>query len=140
MIRKYRTEDLDVISKLWLKTNLEAHHFINPSYWHNNFNVIQEMLEDAEIYVYEKDNRIYGFFGLVDTYIAGIFVDQNTQSQGVGKSLLTHVKNIKNELTLSVYKKNTRAVSFYKHQGFTISKEELDEEHNEVELTMKWTQ
>ena len=52
------------------------------------------MLPFAEIYVHEDDgtNQIDGFIGLNENYIEGLFVKVATQSKGVGRQLLGHVK------------------------------------------------
>ena len=55
MIRKYVDSDIDAVMQIWLNTNIQAHGFISPDYWKNNFDVVKEMLPLAEIYVYEDD-------------------------------------------------------------------------------------
>ncbi len=41
----------------------------------NNFDMVKQMLPSAYIYVYEENNIIKGFIGIVEqNYIAGIFV------------------------------------------------------------------
>ncbi len=52
--------------------------------------------------------------GVNNNYIEGIFVDTNNQRYGIGTSLLNKVKENRNNLTLSVYKKNRNAIDFYK--------------------------
>ena len=92
MIREFREEDLDVISDIWLETNIDAHPFVSEHYWRENQEMVKEMFKQAELYVFEKDETIIGFVGLDETYIAGIFVSKKGQSQGVGKALLNHIK------------------------------------------------
>lgn len=43
-----------------------------------------------------------------------------------------------NHLTLSVYQKNTRAIGFYKKQGFQAIKQRIDENTGEMEVYMSW--
>ena len=138
MIREFKDTDINEISKIWLATNLKAHNFISSEYWQNHFEAVKDMLLQAEIYVYEKANRIQGFVGLDNNYIAGIFVCVEYQSNGIGKQLLDYVKTIKPELSLYVYKKNTRAVKFYQREDFRISAENIDEDTNEAEYEMLW--
>lgn len=57
---------------------------------------------------------------------------------GIGTSLLNKVKEIKNNLTLNVYKKNTNAISFYKKNEFGITSENIDNNTKEIEYTMTW--
>lgn len=138
MIRKYEGSDKEQVMQLWLNTNLQAHNFINKDYWKENYKNVAEMLEAAEIYVMEFNHEIKGFIGLMDEMIAGIFVDVNSQSRGIGKQLLDYVKVQKTQLQLCVYKKNERAFNFYSRELFEIQKEQVDESTGEIEYLMKW--
>ena len=98
------------------------------------------MLLQAEVYVYERDQKIQGFIGLNDEYIEGIFVSDEMQSHGIGKILLDYVKGLRKKLLLNVYQKNTRAISFYQREGFEIQCNGLDEATGEKEYVMAWQQ
>lgn len=140
MIRKFQDTDMDRVAEIWLDTNIKTHIFIPAQYWQDNFETVKEMFLQAEIYVYENEaaNKIQGFIGLSDNYIAGIFVCGEAQSNGIGKQLLDFVKRIKTELSLSVYKKNVRAVKFYQRENFRIHSEDIDKDTKEKEYVMIW--
>lgn len=141
MIRKFNPNiDIEDVSKIWLDTNIKAHDFIPEKYWQDNFEIVKEMLLQAEIYIYENDDtkEIQGFVGLSDNYIEGIFVCSENQSKGIGKQLLEFVKKSKKELKLNVYEKNIRAVKFYKREGFKICNEDIDINTGEKEYLMIW--
>ncbi len=140
MIRKYVDSDIDAVMQIWLNTNIQAHSFISPDYWKNNFDVVKEMLPLAEIYVHEVDNtnQIDGFIGLNDDYIEGIFIKEAAQSKGTGKQLLNHVKKVKSTLRLNVYQKNKRALQFYLREKFSIQSENVDDNTREKEFIMVW--
>ena len=138
MIRKLQKIDINRVADIWLKTNLKAHYFIPEQYWTNNYEVVKEMLPQAEVYVYEDDKIIQGFIGINDEYIEGIFVSDEMQSHGIGKILLDYMKDKKVRLQLNVYQKNVRAISFYQREGFIIQCEDLDEDTGEKEYTMLW--
>lgn len=138
MIRKFKIDDLSDILQIWLDTNIKAHSFINKEYWINNFELVKEMLPNAEIYVYEHDNKIKGFIGLDNGYIAGIFVCNTYQSQGIGKKLLDKAKDIYSVLSLNVYEKNNNAIKFYEREGFLIKEKQTDVNNNENEYVMIW--
>ena len=131
MIRRMQRADIDRVADIWLDTNIRAHNFISKQYWQNNFSIVKEMLSQSEIYVYEEKNEIQGFVGLSDKYIEGIFVSSKEQSKGIGNLLMCYVKNIKNQLSLSVYQKNIRAVNFYQKEDFNIQSENVDENTGE---------
>lgn len=140
MIRQFKKNDLPAVMQIWLDTNIKAHDFIPKEYWENNYEIVKEILPDAEIYVHVDDTAgfIDGFIGLTDNYIAGIFVKEDKQSKGIGKQLLNYVKNIKPNISLSVYQKNTKAVRFYKREQFQIVSENVDDITNEKEFIMEW--
>lgn len=136
MIRELEETDIDQVADIWLDTNIKAHDFIAAQYWQSNFDMVKELFLQAEIYVYEDEGKIQGFIGLNNEYIAGIFVSDKVQSQGIGKLLLDFVKDRKEKLHLSVYKKNTGAIRFYQREGFFIQCENLDENTGEKEYVM----
>lgn len=138
MIREFKGNDLNSIMRLWLETNIAAHSFIDENYWKSNYDNVKQMMPEATIFVYEENNYIQGFIGLSGNYIAGIFVETNCQSKGVGKALLNHIKARNAELLLQVYKKNNRAVRFYLREEFVIVNEQIDKNTNETELVMEW--
>ena len=138
MIRKLQKADINRVADIWLKTNLKAHYFIPEQYWTSNYELVKEMMSQAEVYVYEDDKMIQGFIGVSDEYIEGIFVSDEMQSRGIGKMLLDYIKDKKDRLQLKVYQKNVRAMSFYQREGFTIQSESMDEFTGEKEYVMNW--
>ena len=140
MIRKLRETDLPAVMRIWLDTNIEAHDFIAKTYWESNYDMVKGLLPDAEVFVYEADPKgeILGFIGLVDDYVAGLFVKKTAQSQGIGKALLDHGKTLRNCLRLSVYQKNSRALRFYRREQFAIQKEATDDRTGQTELVLAW--
>lgn len=72
------------------------------------------------------------------SYVEGIFVSGEMQSQGIGKILLNYAKDKRNKLHLNVYQKNARAISFYKREGFEIQHSGLDEATGEKDYVMTW--
>lgn len=140
MIRALQKADINRVADIWLDTNLKAHSFISAQYWESNYELVKEMLSQAEVYVYEDDQKIQGFIGLSDKYIEGIFVSEKMQSQGIGKLLLNYIKDRKDVLRLNVYQKNIRAIHFYQREGFEIQCEGLDEATGEKDYVMIWLQ
>lgn len=138
MIRKLEEKDLEEAARIWLDSNIEAHSFISETYWRGNFKIVKEMFLDTEVYVSEKAGEIQGFIGMMDDYIAGIFVKCEARSRGVGKELLDYVKERKSHLTLSVYQKNEKAFRFYQRENFVIEAEAVDENTGEKEYKMVW--
>lgn len=102
--------------------------------------MVKSGLPKAEVFVYEDDTtkEIYGFIGLMENYIAGLFVKEPMQAKGIGSRLIAYAKSQKEKLTLEVYRENVRAVQFYHREGFSITDEAIDENTAEVAYTMSW--
>ena len=126
--------------QIWLETNTKAHSFIPEEYWLSNYEMVKSSLPEAEVFVYEDDatKQIYGFIGLIEDDIAGLFVSEPMQAKGIGRQLIAYAKSQKEKLTLEVYRKNMRAVQFYRKEGFSITDEAIDESTAEVVYTMSW--
>ena len=127
--------------QIWLDGNLGAHAFIPASFWTEHFEMVRDMLPQAELYVHENEatRQIDGFIGLTENHIEGIFVVKSARSKGIGKALLEYVKLRKPRLTLSVYQKNERAIAFYRREQFAVQANGIDEDTNEAEIQMLWT-
>ncbi|MDO5339391.1 MAG: N-acetyltransferase [Eubacteriales bacterium] len=138
MIRKLQKADIIKVADIWLDTNIKAHNFITAQYWKSNYELVKEMLLQAEVYVYESNGKIQGFIGLDGEYIEGIFVCNELQSHGIGKLLLDFVKEGRTQLSLNVYQKNRGAIHFYQREGFEIHSEGLDEATGERDYVMTW--
>ena len=141
MIRKFETRDLDTVMQIWLHGNLDAHAFIAASFWTEHFEMVRDMLPQAELYVHENEDtrQIDGFIGLTENHIEGIFVAKAARSKSIGKALLDYAKSRKPCLTLSVYQKNERALAFYRREQFVVQSEGIDGDTNEAEIQMLWT-
>ena len=141
MIRIFKESDLSTVMKIWLDTNIDSHNFISKDYWVKNYKMVKSIIPQAEVYVYEDDatRKIHGFIGLSGDHIEGLFIRADVQGYGYGRELLKYVKNIKSNMTLSVYQKNERAIQFYKREGFAVESEKIDDNTNEKEFLMVWS-
>ncbi|WP_182201324.1 N-acetyltransferase [Paraliobacillus salinarum] len=139
MIRIYKDTDIDTLVDIWYKGSLQAHHFINESYWKAQMKDMKEKyIPMSETHVITNESKIVGFISMVDNYLAALFIDIEHQNHGAGKALLDFIKERKNVIELKVYKENTSALRFYKNNGFIIKIELTDEQTNEQEYLMEW--
>lgn len=138
MIRKLDKNDINQLLQIWLEVNIKTHNFIPKEYWEEQYDNVKELLPNSEIYVYEENEKIVAFVGLIQNYIAGIFVSFSFQSKGIGKKLLDYIKEFKKELSLNVYVKNISAIKFYQREGFIINSQNIDEETKEQQILMIW--
>ncbi|GBG04306.1 GNAT family N-acetyltransferase [Lactobacillus rodentium] len=137
-IRKANIEDINRVMDIWLQANLEAHNFVDPNYWKDNFAVVKQEIQNADVFVVEIKNEIVGFAGLKEDYLAGIFFDQKVRHQGLGTELLNYLKNRYPQLILDVYQKNRAAVNFYQKNGFKTIQEKEYQNQNLNEYQMMW--
>jgi putative acetyltransferase len=137
MIKDFNLSKLDSVMKIWIDTNIDAHNFIQKEYWINNYDLVKQMLPLADIYIFEENNVIKGFIGVMEgNYIAGLFVKREYQREGIGQKLLDYCKSKYLHLKLDVFIKNKNAVNFYYKNGFKVLDEHFSEETNETEYTM----
>ena len=137
MLKEFNINQLDEVMKIWLEVNEDAHSFISKEYWNNNYELVKSLLPDANIYVFEEDNIIKGFIGIIeDGYIAGIFIKNEYQREGIGHKLIEYSKSKYKELSLNVYAKNENALNFYYKNNFKALGSKINEETNELEYTM----
>lgn len=128
-----KSTDINRVMDIWLSTNLEAHPFIDPNYWYQNLSNVQNAIQQAEVYCSVSANdRIQGFIGLQENYIAGLFIAKEYQSQRLGTKLLNVAKGKHQQLILDVYLENQRAIKFYQQNGFQITN------RNNLEAEMTW--
>lgn len=140
MIRKFEEKDIERVMQIWLQVNIETHDFVPSHYWLSQYQSVQRQILQADIYVYEQDKEIQGFVGMMDNYLAGIFVDKKYRSMGIGKSLLECAKKNCPAFSLNVYQKNRRAVDFYLREGLSVVSKGIDEDTLETDFTMMWNQ
>lgn len=141
MIKKIKTptkNQLDQIMEIWLQGNLDAHNFINKQYWLENFDEVKKMIPNAELYIEVEHEQVIGFAGVQDDYISGVFIQANHRYQGIGTKLFDQIMRNHDELTLSVYQKNSSAIYFYNLLGFDVIEQKIDTDTGEIELLMKW--
>ncbi|PSU35220.1 GNAT family N-acetyltransferase [Photobacterium lutimaris] len=137
MIRKYREKDIESVLHVWLKTSIKAHNFIPAEFWESELESMRNVYVPAsELYVYELDSSVVGFYALKDNELAAIFLLPECQGHGIGKQLLSHAREQREELTLTVYKENKASYDFYLSQGFRVVNEEVGEKTGHLQYIM----
>jgi len=138
-IRKLETKDIESTVELWYKTSVIAHNFISTVYWRKNMEAMATIyLPNSETFVSVQNERIVGFISMSENYLAAIFVDNELQGKGIGKTLLNFIKKKRSTIQLKVFKKNIQGIEFYKSQNFNVVSENTDEDTGELEYLMEW--
>lgn len=132
--------DINIIMEIWLESTIRAHSFIEKDYWVNNYDLVKtKYIPYSKTYVYEEGNKIKGFISIIENnFIGALFVDNNSQGNGIGKKLLDFAKEEYKSLSLAVYKENEKALKFYLREGFSIVKEQVNEDSKRLELMMEY--
>lgn len=136
IIRKFYEMDLKRVMKIWYEGNVEAHDFIDVSYWDRNFGYVSRLIPRSEVYVYEINGEIVGFIGVDEGYINGLFVDKQYRGQGIGTKLIAYLLEDYDFLELDVFENNVGAVQYYENRNFKKLREEVNEDLGEVEYRM----
>ena len=136
MVRLAERQDLDRIMEIWLEGNLQAHDFVDPAYWTGCLQEVREAIAQADVWVWDENGRVEAFAGMVEHYLAGLFVSGAQRGKGIGGLLLEHIKEQRFPLTLHVYSRNAGAVQFYERHGFGIVSEYIDPETGQPEREM----
>ena len=140
MIIEFDVQDLNEIMKIWLDANVSAHSFVDKVYWQQAYGFVKSTLPSSDLFIWKEQNVIKGFIGITgDNYIAGLFVDEKYQSQGIGRELLNFCKQRYPRLELDVFVKNIGAVRFYTRNGFVIMDTKMNKEFNHEEYHMAWS-
>jgi len=112
---------LDACMRIWLSANQQAHAFVPPGYWQSHYKAVkQNGLPNSQVFCAWQNGQVQGFVGVVENYIAGLFVQPGHQNQGVGTRLLEYCKAQYQALSLHVFEQNARAVRFYLKNGFFV--------------------
>ncbi|MFM9271089.1 N-acetyltransferase [Halomonas elongata] len=139
MIRTYREADIDQVLDIWLSASIKAHEFVDPEFWKSKVGEMRDRyIPASETFVYERNDRVVGFYSLFEDTLAAIFVDPDQQGQGIGTTLLDDAKGRREELRLTVYRENAPSVRFYENHGFVSLGEQVDENTGHAEIVMRY--
>ncbi|KPZ72260.1 MULTISPECIES: N-acetyltransferase [Shewanella] len=139
MIRVMREQDLDSAVAIWLTASIKAHSFVAEEFWQSQQQNMRDVyLPHSESWVYEDNGHILGFISYYEGSIPAIFVDPQSQSNGIGTQLLDTVKNQYEQLTLTVYAENEKTHQFYLRHGFSDVGKCICEHTGQKQLEMRW--
>lgn len=138
VIRSMQNGDLDQVMTIWYRGNLQAHPFVDPQYWRDHQKLVRQQISQAQVLVAVVDQDVVAFAGMVNDYLAGIFVDQSFQHRGIGQQLINVLKSRYQELLLDVYQANRQAVTFYRQCGFQVFDAGYDPDTKAADYRMHW--
>ena len=129
MIREYQDQDLDELLTVWESASGVAHPFLTQQFRATERENIPKLyLPNAETWVYAEEGRVVGFVALLGNEVGAIFVHPSCQRKGVGRQLMDKARELRGELVVEVFKKNTIGRAFYAKYGFEMIEEKVHEE------------
>ena len=139
MIRKYRESDLETVVDIWFESSSLAHPFLEPDFMEKVKKDMHDIyIPNSETWVYEENDKILGFIGMLGNEIGGLFVLPNQHSKGIGTQLVNLVKEQHDTLEVEVFKKNKIGRAFYDKYGFVFMKEYFDDASKNDVLRLKF--
>ncbi len=139
MIRKYQVTDLTKVIDIWYKSSTIAHPFLENDFVEKVKKDMREIyIPKAKTWVYEENNELVGFISMLGNEVAGLFVNPNQQTKGIGTQLVDFVAKLNNELEVEVFEKNKIGRSFYEKYGFIFIKNYFDKTSNQEILRLKF--
>ncbi|HEY9879202.1 MAG TPA: GNAT family N-acetyltransferase [Leptolyngbyaceae cyanobacterium] len=119
-IRPYRPSDQTELLDVWFRAASIAHSFLPAEHFdQERITIASQYLPVAETWVYEHQEKVFGFISLLDQSVGGFFVDPAMQGQGLGRALMNHAVQMKSCLDVEVFEQNMIGRRFYKNYGFT---------------------
>ena len=127
IIRLYKPEDFDDITRLWFEAETSA----MPKLMARMGHTLEEAREyfsrvivaENQIWVYELDGVPLGFLAIQGDFIDRLYVDPAYHRQGIGQALLMKARQLlPKHMWLYTHTENKMARAFYEKNGFVAEK------------------
>ena len=127
IIRLYKPEDFDDITRLWF----EAEKVAMPKLMERMGHTLEDAREyfsrvvvtENQIWVYERDGVPLGFLAIQGDFIDRLYVDPAYHRQGIGQALLMKARQLlPKHMWLYTHAENKMARAFYEKNGFVAEK------------------
>ena len=143
-IRPYTPADFDVVTLLWRRAReiafpdfqrRKGHSFEEDCAYFQNI-----ILQEANVWVAERDFGVAGFLAIREEFIDQLFVSPDQQCQGVGAALLAHARILSPEwIWLHTFQSNINGRAFYEKNGFVATKFGISPEpESEPDVLFEW--
>jgi ribosomal protein S18 acetylase RimI-like enzyme len=144
IIRLYKTEDFDDITRLWF----EAETVAMPKLMARMNYTIEDAREyfqravvaEDQIWVYEHKGIPLGFLAIQGEFIDRLYVDPAYHRQGIGQALLMKARQLlPKHMWLYTHVANKMARTFYEKNGFVVEKFGVSPEpESEPDIEYHW--
>ncbi len=127
MIRPYRAEDFEVVTKFWYAAMDVAMPGLKERMGHT-LEGAREFFRDVvvtenQIWVYERDGVPLGFLAIQGEFVDRLYVDPAYHRQGIGQALLDKARKLlPKHIWLYTHVANKMARAFYEKNDFVAEK------------------
>ena len=95
--------------------------------------------KNYEVFIAIEKNEVAGLIAFNETEVNQLYIHNNYQNRGIGKTLLDIAKSYsKEKLTLFTFEINKKAQRFYERNGFTIIARGNVNEENLDDIKYEW--
>lgn len=127
VIRLYRPEDFDDVTRLWFEAEKVAMPKLMKRMRHTLEDAreyfLRAVVAEDQIWVYELNGVPLGFLAIQGDFIDRLYVDPDHHRQGIGKALLMKARQLlPKHMWLYTHVANKMARSFYEKNGFVAEK------------------
>ena len=138
-IRPFTPSDTEAVLAIWLEASLQAHHFIEPAYWHANLAPMREIyLPAADSQLLCLGEQVLGFYSLHEGSLAALFVAPRGRGKGWARPCSsTPSSSCRPCDCRSISRTGPRATSIA-HKGFQVAAEGVDPHTGCAEWLMVW--
>ena len=127
-IRRFRNDDAAAVSQLIVENlrtvNIRDYpeELMDALAKHKKPRNLQKLASECEAFVAVKDGRILGVAMLYGDRVTNMFVHTQSQSSGIGRSLITHIEKLAQSRDISrlFVDSSTTALGFYIKCGYRI--------------------
>jgi putative acetyltransferase len=144
MIRPFSFSDTEELVHLWQDSLQASHGFLPQSYWESLEadirNLFLPMSDEIVLHIDDASGEIDAFLAFAGSYLGALIVAPMAQGRGLGSRMFRIARRMHPDLTLTVYKDNVRAVTFYERQGLRAYAERMEEKTGCAELLMAFQQ
>ncbi|MBN2807564.1 MAG: GNAT family N-acetyltransferase, partial [Prolixibacteraceae bacterium] len=148
-LRLAQQSDLEVITQLFFETiqhvnirDYSREEVDDWSSWKSDVDQWLERIQEQYFIVAEKKNKMVGFGSLnKDGYLDLLFVDKDTQGQGVANALISELerKAIEQQNDFIYSDVSLTARGFFEHRGFIVEKQQLKQSKTKALINFRMT-
>ena len=123
--RQYVLADRDYILEIYDAAARISGKFLDEDSRNRDRANMEEYIDklETETIVVELNAQTVGFASFIHpTSLGGFYIKPEVQGQGIGRALMKYIQDGRKEIELAVYKKNWKAVRFYRRNGFHKTK------------------